>query len=190
MFNAYHWFWLADDGRIFSSKQQALIASTDPDYVAWLELPNEPTPWPRDDAGNQTDAALQAVLDPYQTIFVNDEFYARHQGTLAVDAGYTTTGLASAPQGMPTLSAQHNRSDINISVNAAQADAQYTANWIGADGNFYPLTNNEIIQNLGKQLAEHMNACRQAYIDSVTGVRTKTLTTRKEIDELFAKKKA
>jgi hypothetical protein len=188
MFDAHHWFWLADDGRIFSSEQQILVASTDPGYVAWLEF-YQPTPWPRDDADNQTDAALQAVLDPYQTIFVNDEYYARHQGNLAVDAGYTTTGLASAPQGMPTMSAQQNRSEINISVNAAQADSQYSATWIGADGNFYPLTNNEIIQNLGKQLADHMTACRDAYIASVTGLRAKTLTTRKEIDELFARKK-
>ena len=188
MFDAYNWFWLADDGRIFSSKQQALVASTDPDYVAWLEF-NQPTPWPRDDTDAQTDAALQAVLDPFQTIFVNDEYYARHQGNLAMDGGYVTTGLASAPQGMPTMSAPSNRAEINTSVLAAQADNQYVATWIGADGNFYPLTNSEIIENLGKQLAEHMTFCRDAYISSVNGLRAKTLTTRREIDELFARKK-
>jgi hypothetical protein len=187
MFDAHHWFWLADDGRIFSSEQQVLVASTDPDYVAWLEF-SQPTPWPRDDAGNQTDAALQAVLDPYQTIFVNNEYYAQEQGNVALDGGYTTTGLASAPQGMPTMSAPRNRSEINTSVSAAQADPQYVATWIGADGNFYPLTNLEIIQNLGKQLADHMTACREAYISSITGLRNKTLTARKEIDELFVRK--
>lgn len=59
------WYWLADDGRLFSSSASDLVADDDPAYIAWLAArPGyRPAPWPRDEAGEQTDAALQWVFD-------------------------------------------------------------------------------------------------------------------------------
>lgn len=59
------WFWLADDGRLFSSAQAALIQENDEAYAAWVEAAHQPTPWPRDDDGAQTDDTLQEVLSPF-----------------------------------------------------------------------------------------------------------------------------
>lgn len=65
MFEVSNWYWLASDGRIYSSAAGAVITAEDENYTAWTEAGHGPTPWPRDDAGEQTDEALQAVLSPY-----------------------------------------------------------------------------------------------------------------------------
>ena len=63
-YDPQNWYWLADDGRIFSSQRGRVIDSDDDDFVSWSET-RAPTPWPRDDGGEQTDAALQEVLSNY-----------------------------------------------------------------------------------------------------------------------------
>lgn len=57
-----NWYWRAEDGRIFSSAQQSMVA---PDDEGWLaaEADGRYTLWPRDEAGEQTDSALQWVFD-------------------------------------------------------------------------------------------------------------------------------
>jgi hypothetical protein len=62
IYNILDWYWLADDGRIYSSKQQAVIPASDPGYVAFLDG-GPATVWPRDANGDQSDAALQQVFD-------------------------------------------------------------------------------------------------------------------------------
>ncbi len=57
------WYWLADDGRLFSSAASALIQASDAGYVAWLADGTRATSWPRDTTGAQTSAALQWVFD-------------------------------------------------------------------------------------------------------------------------------
>lgn len=61
-YNAANWYWLASDGRIYSSSQQAIFAEKDKEFVAWKAAGNLPTPWPKDVDGKETDAALAAVL--------------------------------------------------------------------------------------------------------------------------------
>lgn len=60
-----NWYWLADDGRIYSSAAGEVVTDEDKAFKAWTEAGSIPTPWPRDEEGNQTDAALQDVLRPY-----------------------------------------------------------------------------------------------------------------------------
>ena len=64
LYDPKNWYWLAEDGRLFSSAVAAQVPKTDPAYAAWREAGGFPTTWPRDDAGEQTDAALQEVLAP------------------------------------------------------------------------------------------------------------------------------
>lgn len=56
------WYWLADDGRLFSSRMASLVDPEDETYIEWNER-NKPTRWPCDDLGEQTDDALQWVFD-------------------------------------------------------------------------------------------------------------------------------
>jgi len=62
IYNVSDWYWLASDGRMFSSSQQALVQPNDAAFKAWSEDGSEPTPWPVSD-GQQTEAALQWVFD-------------------------------------------------------------------------------------------------------------------------------
>lgn len=64
MFDPKDWYWTAEDGRIFSSARQTSVQD-DTEFQAWAALGNVPTPWPRDDDGVQSKAALDAVLLPY-----------------------------------------------------------------------------------------------------------------------------
>jgi len=57
-----NWFWKATNGRIYASARQIVTDETDTEYVAWLEAGNLPTPWPRDETGIETEAALAQVL--------------------------------------------------------------------------------------------------------------------------------
>lgn len=64
-YNPRNWYWLADDGRLFSSARVAVVPQDNADYLAWLEGGWPATPWPRDEQGHQTNASLQAVLTPW-----------------------------------------------------------------------------------------------------------------------------
>lgn len=59
------WYWLADDGRLYASAAGDLASKDSPEFKAWLANGQAPTAWPRDDKGEQTDAALHEVLAPY-----------------------------------------------------------------------------------------------------------------------------
>ena len=60
MFNPGDWYWRADDGRLFSSARLETVSESDPTYKEWFGSGTEYAPmlWPRDEAGNQTEAEL------------------------------------------------------------------------------------------------------------------------------------
>jgi len=59
------WYWKTDDGKVYSSKANALVAEDDETYTEWIADGGMTTRWPVDDAGDQTVPALQWVLTPY-----------------------------------------------------------------------------------------------------------------------------
>jgi len=59
------WYWLADDGRLFSSARATLVPDDDPAYAGFVSTGGVATRWPEDDDGYQTDAALAWVLNPH-----------------------------------------------------------------------------------------------------------------------------
>ncbi|WP_199091550.1 hypothetical protein [Bosea sp. ASV33] len=65
MYDPKDWYWLADDGRLFSSAAGDVITDDLPAYLDWREAGHLPSLWPSDGVGAQTDAALQSVLAPY-----------------------------------------------------------------------------------------------------------------------------
>ena len=65
MYVPTNWYWLASDGRVYSSEKQAIVDSADKDYSAWQAAGNPPTPWPKNEDGDETDGALAAVLANY-----------------------------------------------------------------------------------------------------------------------------
>lgn len=59
------WCWVADDGRAYLSRTQTLSIGANPSVSAMIGA-SAFTVWPTDADGAQTNAALQAVLDPHR----------------------------------------------------------------------------------------------------------------------------
>ena len=66
-----NWYWIGNPNEsattiIYSSLKKAIVESDDTDYTLWrgpIERPiNSPTPWPKDENGVVTYAALDEVL--------------------------------------------------------------------------------------------------------------------------------
>lgn len=58
------WFWRASDGRVFSP-QAGLITAKHKAFTTFTASGRAATPWPKDDSGSETEAALDDVLRPY-----------------------------------------------------------------------------------------------------------------------------
>lgn len=65
MFDIRNWYWISAEGRIYSSAKQAIVEKDDKDFSAWQDAGNDPTPWPINRSGEETDEALVAVLAGY-----------------------------------------------------------------------------------------------------------------------------
>ncbi|WP_316191600.1 MULTISPECIES: DUF4376 domain-containing protein [unclassified Bradyrhizobium] len=89
-FDPFDWYWIAADGRVWSSKAAALVAANDEAYVAWATGGNAATPWPTDASGAQTTAALQEVLSPYG-LWVDLKAYANAKQWAKASGGYVAT---------------------------------------------------------------------------------------------------
>lgn len=63
--NLSDWYWKDDEGRIYASARQAIVADDDEEYLAFLVNNGFVTRWPEDDEGAQTDEALEAVIEPH-----------------------------------------------------------------------------------------------------------------------------
>lgn len=60
-FNPRNWYFLATDGRVFSTATMAEVPASDATYSAWLGMGLAPSPWP----GGQAAADIRAALAPY-----------------------------------------------------------------------------------------------------------------------------
>lgn len=171
-YNPLNHYWLATDGRMFSSAAQALVPA-DPVLSAQASV------WPRDDAGAQTDAALQDVLRPFG-VSVNLSYYAAYARWLKIEGGITVNGIPF-PCDQGTLSALNSATIYVESVAGAGA----TINWKLPDGTFTQLNKDEIKQ---LQLASQgfCQACYNCESSMLTGIAGGTVTTRLQVDDAFA----
>lgn len=65
IYNPLDWYWLRDDGVIYSSSAQCLVSATNANYKAWIKAGGAATRWPEDADGQQTEASLLDVISPY-----------------------------------------------------------------------------------------------------------------------------
>jgi len=59
------WYWVADDGRVYSSARQIIVDAQDVEYLGWLGIFGSATAWPSTPEGEQTDAELQKAVAPF-----------------------------------------------------------------------------------------------------------------------------
>ena len=167
-----NWYWLADDGRLFSSKSQTIVAADDPAYVAW-DVTYNATRWPADDAGAQTDASLQAVLEP-MGMFANLKYYTDNARWRKEQGGITTTA------GMPILTDDRSQAKINGTRIVAQGNAALSTPWHAADDQFYTMASADIIA-MSDDLQTHINNCFATSSDVQAQIDSGTITTREQV---------
>lgn len=175
-----NWYWLADDARVYDSANQVITNDQDAGYGTWSAR-EAPTPWPRDDAGNQTNASMQAVLAPY-SLFVDLAYYAadarwrRQVSGVKVTSFNPNAYFASDPV---------SRNTVASAYDYALANPSNVVNWKMSDGTFVPMDKNKIT-TLMNDMASYVQSCYTCENDIVTSITGGSITTRAQVDSAFA----
>jgi surface antigen len=177
-YDPHFWYWLADDGRIFSGPAQAQVPSNDPGYGNFLTA-QQATPWPRDGTGAQTDASMQDVLTPYGDMFVDLTYYTADARFRKEVGGITVGGVALRTDRV----SQSQRDAAHTYL--AMATAGTTIAWKNADNSFTTLTAAQLATQMQATAGyvQDCFACENTTLASITGG---TITTRAEVDAAFA----
>lgn len=179
VYDPHLWYWLADDNRVFSGPQQLQVPDTDPDYVAFKQLAM-PTQWPRDPAGDQTDAALQDVLTPYG-MFASLAYYSANARYSHASGGVIV--LSISPVAFT--------SDVVSRNTLANADAYAKANpgtmtdWKLSDGSFVNLSEAQLAAALDA-MATFVQSCFTCESNTATGIGDGSITAQAEVDAAYA----
>lgn len=180
VFLPQNWFWLADDGRAYGSAKQLISDTSDPDYVAWSAV-NNPSGWPRDLAGNQTEAEMQAVVGPYG-LFVNLIYYTANARYNRASGGVIVTSLGGS---VPFLSDPQSRNTVNSAFDYLVHKGSGTVQWKLSDGSFVTLDQTKIT-TLMSDMAGFVQSCFGVESTTVSGINGGSITTTAEVDAAFA----
>ena len=171
------WYWLADDGRVYSGPLQAIVSQQDPGYVAWIEPGRVATAWPRDLAGNQTDAALQQVLEQHD-MFVNLNYYTVNKRWQKEQGGIVATA------GFPIKTNDRAQAKITGIYAASKEAPSVTTPFHAADNTVHELTAAQMYE-LNSDLLTHINNCFAISADVLADIQAGTITTREQVDAAF-----
>lgn len=116
-YDPLNWYWADDAGRIYSSASESLVKNDHEAFQAWLTSGNHPTPWPRDEVGKQSDAAMLDVVKQYGLVIGSGALDAARQkrsAALMITCGARIIGgFSSAALG----SAHHYPSEMKDQIN-------------------------------------------------------------------------
>lgn len=179
MFNPRDWYWLADDGRLFSSARTSLVDKTDKDFVAWCSGLRNPTRWPQDDEGEQTYASLQDVLTPYGLIAAPSALEATRASRIAdlsasceraIVGGFTSDALGQAHTYPSNIKDQINlMGSVTASILPGLPEGWQTPFWVcDSDGVWAYKTHSAAqIQEAGRVGKAHVVE-KQSILDALT----------------------
>lgn len=61
-FNPFDWYWVNEDGTVYSSAQNKFYASSNVEYKRWTGAGGMATRFPRNEAGTESFEEMDAVL--------------------------------------------------------------------------------------------------------------------------------
>lgn len=180
-FNPQDWYWLADDARVYSSARQIIVDNTDADYVAWAAT-RAATPWPRDDAGDQTDDALQDVLAPYN-LFANLTYYSADARYRRENSGVTVASIGGT---VPFASDVASRNAVDTAWGYMNAKGTTNSiSWKMSDGSFITMSTAQVT-TLMTDMSTFIQGCFECENANLAAISGGTITTREQIDAAFA----
>lgn len=175
-FNAADWYWRKADGTLFSSKRIATVPATDAAFVAWSADGTMPTAFPRDTAGQESLAELQAVL-ARDGMSASLEAYAAARRYAVETAGITVAGMAIRTD-------RDSQAMISGAFNLAQAKPEAKVLFKGANG-FVPL-DAAAIQIVATAVGEHVQACFAKEAEVAAAIGAGTVASKAAVDAAFA----
>lgn len=179
MFKTYtpaDWYWRADDGRVFSSARQGVITASDDAFIAWSAIA-DPTPWPKDDNGAQTDAALLAVLAPFG-LYLDLKAYA-------ADVRYREETGGAVVNGSAYLTDRETQAKMTAAVVMTQVNPAVTLEWKLADRSFVSLDAADMLQ-VAQAVGAHVQEAFAKEATVVAGINAGTITTKAQVDAAFS----
>lgn len=178
-YNVLNWYWLAADGRIFSSAVQSIIPAQNANYVNWLAAGNIPTPWPKDDTGTQTSAALQWVFDNAGVdVFVDLASYAAY-------ARYNKEISGTTVNGKPVDTTDRSQMTIGNAWALLQASGATSIQFKYADGSYQTMTSDQF-KSLALAVGGYVQLCRSTEATIDAAITAGTITTAAQVDAAFA----
>ncbi|WP_316228544.1 DUF4376 domain-containing protein [Bradyrhizobium sp. SZCCHNR2023] len=181
-FDPNNWYWLASDGRLYSSAVEGLIDAGSSDYQAWLASGKFATLWPRDDAGNQTVAALQAVLTRYG-LFVDLVAYANAAQWAKATGGY----VATIDGQQVTFKTDSDGRDLMTSKAARlqQPNPPAIVQWQAGPTNFVNIAAADFIR-IATGADDFVQSTFDKLAAALAGIGTGSITTRAQVDAALA----
>lgn len=123
-------------------------------------------------------ATTGVVPAPYAPPAVDLVAYAADRRWRKETGGITLAGIPIATDDRSKLMIMGSRL-------SAQADAEWSTVWIGADGNAYPIDAATIVQ-ISDAVAAHVNACFAIFVELKAAIEGGTVTTTSQVDAAFA----
>jgi hypothetical protein len=87
--------------------------------------------------------------------------------------------------GVPVATDDRSKQMIMGARIAADADPDFTTPWVGADGDVYPLTAQEVI-GVSNAVLAHVASCFATFASVSANIENETITSDDEIDTAFA----
>lgn len=168
----FQWFWQADDGRVYSAAARSLVSEDDGEFSDFKSSGRKPTRWPVDDAGAQTDAALNEVLSAYglavhpsplDALKADQSAKLNEACAAAIVAGFASDALGSAHVYPSTQVDQINLSgSVMASLLPGNAADWTTAFWCRDEAGAWDFRAHtaEEIQQVGRDGKAHVLACQ------------------------------
>jgi hypothetical protein len=173
IYDPSNWYWIVagDQSKAWSSAAAGFVDADDAAaYVAWLESGGGPTP-------------IGSLAE------LTDVFAAQHPAgmlaTYAADKRWKKEVGGITVSGVPVATDDRSKQMILGARVAADADDNFATEWVGTDGNIYPLTAEQVV-GISNAVLVHVASCFQIFATVMEEIESGAITTREEIDAAFA----
>lgn len=171
-FDIADWFWKvgSDQSIVWSSAAAGFVPTNESEYLQFIEDGNAPTPI-------ATPGELQAIFA--------DRYPAGSLWTYAAAKRFEKEVGGLTVAGVPVSTDDRSKLMIMGARLAAEANAGFTTDWVGADGEVHQLSAADMIAISDAVLA-HVAQCFSTYAGVKSQIDANAITTIAQIDAAFA----
>jgi hypothetical protein len=185
-FTPHQWYWVAEDGRVYSSTLQKVVDKSDPGFRNFVAAGGHPTPWPRHRQGPQDDAALHEVISKHGLSLTPHEALGMYVRTkhAAISAGGTVVNV-NPPGQKPLLidvdTSTRGLATLHADAMHASDNAHETFHVHQSKGLSVEL-NADQIKTAHKAATAFVRHASRSLSSVLTAIAEKKITTKEQVD--------